>query len=868
MTIKDSSYYNTVRYLYYAVLSSIFALCTLGIFWVRLDPNAVSIDTETTGNGIYSLQYETRQEGHAGATIQAAINSYPKRGIVNWFGIPFSELQRFQLSFENPEKNTIIKKIQALHEFHRVGISIPLYSWEAPQIFEDFTPVRNASATVFDLVEGRSLHITSTGNRAAFIYQGSMDVLQREISQRTYLWKIFFLLIVVIILGGIFLWTSKNDAKIPKPSVAFIGLVLLLFAAFAMNGYLFIKNPNFGGDAGRYIFPAYNFMHGKGYTLDGIVQFYPPGYGFITYFVSLLIPDLQKAGMLVSSGAYILSIIVAYYIGRFLAGKMAAFLSALFVMTCPYILRYSYVTLTECLYLLLALLSLFVYLKTIHELPTYLRSSLLGLLLGLTYCVREESFLIFIGSLCVWGIFLFWQPKRKCSLAKRFQSLSYPLCTLLLGSLLIAIPVGHLYYHTGHWSISGRLYMNFVQRSMEHIPQGESDNTPGTKVNESKRSFESSLKIVSSFCSFLLQSSKNLKVSLHTAWGYTWKIILHALLPLICTLLGLVGYTGWKFCCRIPKRQKRYNVLQYVKTGIAFFVFVSPLFVLILWGYMGLRHVMQHVALSLPLFAVIITISLNSLPQKLRRIGFFGVCILSLSIVTGVIEHVPFVKERVFFPEYMLTKDSMQIFKESVKNDRMPDEYIAALKAVKWQKFTDKHLLFQSIEAELEREILPEYKRTILKTALVSPFSSYTFLPDIFKEEHTSITLKRAAQWLRDNAQKPLKDLTIMARKGNIILFYAEGRTHPPGGTMVSLVGHENEPVPKNQPLSFFAKFMRQEQIDYCVVNFLAFPYQTNLKRLWDNPTLANDVGLVLEYDNRDDEYGVQIYSLLANNSQ
>ncbi|MCA9923398.1 MAG: hypothetical protein KC421_13545 [Anaerolineales bacterium] len=95
-------------------------------------------------------------------------------------------------------------------------------------------------------------------------------------------------------------------------------LLGLLPVAGFMVFFLFIKNPNMGGDGLAYLLPMHNLMNGFGYTFQGEpMLLLPPGYGILAYFVFLFIRDIEFSGMIVSVLAYLLLIpavfIVSYY---------------------------------------------------------------------------------------------------------------------------------------------------------------------------------------------------------------------------------------------------------------------------------------------------------------------------------------------------------------------------------------------------------------------------------------------------------------------------------------------------------------------------------------------------------------------------
>ena len=80
-----------------------------------------------------------------------------------------------------------------------------------------------------------------------------------------------------------------------------------------------------------YYFPFHNFINGEGYTTFGRFSFLPPGYGMLAYVFFLVTRNIELATMLLSSFSYILSVLLAYYVGTLIAGRSAGFLSAFFI---------------------------------------------------------------------------------------------------------------------------------------------------------------------------------------------------------------------------------------------------------------------------------------------------------------------------------------------------------------------------------------------------------------------------------------------------------------------------------------------------------------------------------------------------------
>ena len=90
-------------------------------------------------------------------------------------------------------------------------------------------------------------------------------------------------------------------------------LLILIMVAGWMNFSLVLRNPNITGDGIQYTSVVFNWFQGNGYTnVVGIPWLVEPGYGFLTYLFNIFIGDIELSGMLVSSAAYLLLILLQH----------------------------------------------------------------------------------------------------------------------------------------------------------------------------------------------------------------------------------------------------------------------------------------------------------------------------------------------------------------------------------------------------------------------------------------------------------------------------------------------------------------------------------------------------------------------------
>jgi hypothetical protein len=274
-------------------------------------------------------------------------------------------------------------------------------------------------------------------------------------------------LLLVILVASTITVKSLPLAKYPAitrglsvPSLDVRVLSPLLFVAMGMNGFGFIRTPNFSGDTYFYLMPVYSAMNGQDYVnWTDPKMILPPGYGIIANLVSLITGNLLMASMLVISLSYILLILIAYYIGSMLAGRRAGFLSAFFVTFCPLILRFSFLSYISLLYILAISLCFAVYLKVLSRPPAYARSLFLGILLSGTISIREEGLMVSAGSISFWFLLtiIAWLKEKPFRLTRIRKRLSYPGLTLLVLVLFLLLNMWFIYSNTGQWGISRRL---------------------------------------------------------------------------------------------------------------------------------------------------------------------------------------------------------------------------------------------------------------------------------------------------------------------------------------------------------------------------------------------------------------------------
>jgi len=243
---------------------------------------------------------------------------------------------------------------------------------------------------------------------------------------------------------------SKNEKK---------AIFLLMGLGAIMDSFLFIRNPNMGGDGLRSLLPIHNLVAGKGYTLFGNPEvFMPPGYGAIGYIFFLLFRDIELSGMLPSAISYLLIIPTTYCTVRFLFGKRSAFLASFFVTFCPILIRFSYVSLSDVMFSFFFLLSFSIFVRIILGESTFLYNILLGMLFGITYLIKPEMFLVAVLALV--SLFMFSIVDGRRSAESR--TAPYPILATIAFLIFLLPYMVFIHKHTGNWTFTTKTARNLI----------------------------------------------------------------------------------------------------------------------------------------------------------------------------------------------------------------------------------------------------------------------------------------------------------------------------------------------------------------------------------------------------------------------
>ena len=397
----------------------------------------------------------------------------------------------------------------------------------------------------------------------------------------------------------------KNQNKREK-----IVLIALMVAALIMSAQLVLRNPHIGQDGLDYLLPIHNLIKGFGYTINSQPMLVmPPGYGILSYLVFSLVGDIELSGMLVSLLSYILIIPMVYYLSKYLWNDSTAILSAFFVTFYPLLLGLSYATLSDVSFSLFFLLSLTVFLKCFCEKSSVLFYILVGFVLGFSYLIRPEGFLISIlalSLLIVDSIVALF--KAKTSRIEVFKTIIRPLAAIISFLLIITPYILFLRHHTGQWTFSGKIAVNLSigeerivsattrveQRQMTvslNRSDGDKKNILEYFIAEGRRFF---VRAEQNFFLIVLSFLKNM-------FHYFF------LLSILWFLAPFILYRPL-FTIKLNSRQK--------KIAVAFTVFLSPIPIITLF-FVEDRFLLPYSLLLIMLFSFAVNQFVNALSEAI-----------------------------------------------------------------------------------------------------------------------------------------------------------------------------------------------------------------------------------------------------------
>jgi len=552
-------------------------------------------------------------------------------------------------------------------------------------------------------------------------------------------------------------------------------LIPLMILAALMNGYLFIKNPNMGGDALYYHSAVHNFFAGKGWVnFHGVWDKHEPGYGMLSYFIYLLVGDIEYSGMLVSAIAYLLFVPTVYFAVDYLFGKQSAMLAAFWATFWPTILSYSYVNLTDCVYIFVLFLGFSLYTRVLLDKQDYLKSIMLGIILGLAYLIREPESL-FVATLAIASLYgiaiqnwIIAHRRKKQSFYQIRSMLIVPSAATLGFLTVFCLYIAFIYVQSGVWSfstkvdpvipmaqevvsdLSGEEISNFAN-SQEPVPDAEIQTVQVDEKSESQ--FWGGITWYRPEILNLFRSVYPLVIGLSRM---TW----HALVVLGILLVIYPFLSTRRILASLRIDAHRQRIM------LAFIIFFSPAVLHMLVSRLFERLLMQY---AIYLIIVAAFLSTRLLERMLESWGrrysdqwTFLLCLVTLGL--------------------LLTIGSPNLFH-----------------------------------------------------AITKP--------------HAHLNIRAAGIWLSENTQNADDAVIIAPKKAEVVSFYAKGKMFPEE-TSMNLASYT---------LPEIGEIVNSEEITYLVLEPYYLSNVLPLEFLWNDPLLAEELGLLLLYQDSSDRF--QIYT-------
>jgi len=366
-------------------------------------------------------------------------------------------------------------------------------------------------------------------------------------------------------------------------------LITFVVLGIFISGFFIIRYPGLQGDAIRYLYPVHNYFNGQGYTIKGMPYYYhSPGYGFLAYLFYQLVGDIEYSGMLTSSIAYLLVIITVFVLTRRLFGKRSALLASFFVTLCPTLFTYSFIPLTECTYSLFFFLNLLIFVRILTEKNTYLRSALLGGLLGFTYLIRPEAFLIAILAIITLFVFAFLNRTEN-------KAFIYPVITLIIFLILTLPFIVYMHKHTGRWMVSARMTHTLIRGEVPAEGKGHYRKLAIEHPEYFRNTYH--LGFFEYFASRKGKIISRMSGNIRTEILQLIKIDIHGLLPLfVVGSVYLFHFPKFSRAQRRPLGPREKNII------LSFLIFLSPLFVYPVF-FVSERYMISYACLILIVIA-------------------------------------------------------------------------------------------------------------------------------------------------------------------------------------------------------------------------------------------------------------------------
>lgn len=229
-------------------------------------------------------------------------------------------------------------------------------------------------------------------------------------------------------------------------------LLLLLYVIIGLTFNLLIPKTNYILVNGEYNYalPGKNLVSGNGYTLFGRPQLtFSPFFPVLVGFTYKIVGNLELAGRMVSTIAFLLSIILFFKLADFLYGKLTAHLATILFLSDRLVLEYSGTILTHSVDALLVIMIIYLVALIIKEDRfSYKNFVFLGVLFAASILNRPENIIIALAvAICLFICLKGWELKN---------SLKF-ICLIGTTIVLLYPYANFLHKHTGKWLLTTKL---------------------------------------------------------------------------------------------------------------------------------------------------------------------------------------------------------------------------------------------------------------------------------------------------------------------------------------------------------------------------------------------------------------------------
>jgi 4-amino-4-deoxy-L-arabinose transferase-like glycosyltransferase len=369
---------------------------------------------------------------------------------------------------------------------------------------------------------------------------------------------------------------NSKQASLTKQWLPVFAITIM---AISMIGYLASHSPNFHIDQFIRLKPVFDLMAGENYTSGDLWHTIQPAGGFITYFFTFLLGDIEYGAMAGSILSYTLLVPLLFYCGKYLFDYKTGIIAAIFLAFCPTQIWLSHQAISEPMFELILFLGFISHVRIILEGPSWRRCIIHGIITGTMWLFRAEGFLPMVLSYTHLTAILLVHHYRKQAWGGVYFNRSVKMVALsVLLYLITAGPwIGMVQHYTGKLHFIGRTGVEaFTDMTVKDGRVTFEYVTDGAASGSIKLETQSTsipiliLKNLGSFLTFI-------KVNLPTAGRLMVKVFKHIFIPLLLIILISFLFPRKALLPISEMSWRTFNIFT------SLFVFASPIIVLLMY---------------------------------------------------------------------------------------------------------------------------------------------------------------------------------------------------------------------------------------------------------------------------------------------